>query len=414
MLVFWSLATVMTVVALLITLVPLLRARSAVAGPSEHAAALEVLRGQRREIESDIASGILAADARDEALSELLVRAGEDLPADSSRAPTAAMRKPWIPAAIVAIAIPALAFGIYGTLGTPSALDVRPMAGASADDKQIMAMVESLARKVRDRPDDVQGWSLLGRSMATVGRFQEAADAYEHLSKLMPGDANVLADWADVLGMAQGRSLLGRPREIARQALDADPKHPKALALMGTAELDAGDFGSAVAYWERLRDQLPQSSPDAEEARTIIAEIRARAAAAGKPLPGGRVEPVAGKPAAGAVGSVSGSVELAFSVAAKVSGKETLFIFARAEGGPRTPLAVVRTSAATLPLAFALDDSQAMAPGINISSAPALRVEARISRSGNVTPQPGDLVGTSAVVKPGARGVKIVVDKVLP
>lgn len=414
MLVFWTLATVMTLAALAIALVPLLRARSAVTGPSEHAAALEVLRGQRREIESDIASGILAADARDEALSELVERAGEDLPADSSRAPTAATQKPWIAAGIVAVAIPALAFGLYGVLGTPSALDVKSLAGAKVDDEQIMAMVESLARKVRDRPDDVQGWALLGRSMATVGRFQEAADAYEHLSKLMPGDPNVLADWADVLGMAQGRSLLGRPREIAKQALDADPKHPKALALMGTAELDAGDFASAVAYWERLRDQLPPSSPDAEEARTIIAEIRGRAAAAGKPLPGGRVAPVASKPVAGAGSSVSGSVELAFSIAAKVSGKETLFVFARAEGGPRVPLAVVRTRADALPFAFALDDSQAMAPGVTISSAQALRVEARISRSGNATPQPGDLVGTSAVVKPGARDVKIVVDKVLP
>ena len=414
MLVFWTLATVMTVVALAIALVPLLRARSAVAGPSEHAAALEVLRGQRREIESDIASGILAADARDEALAELLARAGEDLPADSSKAPAAAAQKPWIAAAIVAIAIPAIAFGLYGTLGSPSALDVKSLGAAKADDKQIAAMVESLARKVRDRPDDVQGWALLGRSMAALGRFQEAADAYEHVSKLMPGDPDVLADWADVLGMAQGRSLLGRPREIARQALAADPKHPKALALMGTAELDAGDFASAVGYWERLRDQLPQSSPDAEEARTIIAEIRARAAAAGKPLPGASEAKAASKPVAASGSSVSGSVELAFAVAAKVSGAETLFVLARAESGPRVPLAVVRTSADALPYTFALDDSQAMAPGMNISSTQAIRVEARISRSGNATPQPGDLVGTSPVVKPGARNVKIVVDKVLP
>jgi len=183
MLVFWTLATVMTVVALAIALVPLLRARGGVAGPSEHAAALEVLRGQRREIESDIASGILAADARGEALSELIERAGEDLPADSSKAPPAAEQKPWIAAAIVAMAIPALAFGLYGALGTPSALDVKSLAVAKADDKQILAMVESLARKVRDRPDDIQGWALLGRSMAALGRFQEAADAYTSTSR---------------------------------------------------------------------------------------------------------------------------------------------------------------------------------------------------------------------------------------
>ena len=65
-------------------------------------------------------------------------------------------------------------------------------------------------------------------------------------------------------------------------------------------------------------------------------------------------------------------------------------------------------------VSYILDDSQAMAPGVNISSADAVRIEARVSRTGNVIPQSGDLVGTSAVVKPGARGVKIVVDQVVP
>ena len=88
--------------------------------------------------------------------------------------------------------------------------------------------------------------------------------------------------------------------------------------------------------------------------------------------------------------------------------------FARAENGPRMPLAVVRTTAAALPLKFSLDDSMAMAPTARLSSAAAVRIEARISRSGNALPQSGDLVGTSDVVKPDARDVKIVIDKVVP
>ncbi|MGZ5097446.1 MAG: c-type cytochrome biogenesis protein CcmI/CycH [Usitatibacter sp.] len=51
---------------------------------------------------------------------------------------------------------------------------------------------------------------------------------------------------------------------------------------------------------------------------------------------------------------------------------------------------------------------------MNLSSAQSVRIEARISSSGNATPQPGDFVGTSIVVKPGARDVNIVLDKVLP
>ena len=74
----------------------------------------------------------------------------------------------------------------------------------------------------------------------------------------------------------------------------------------------------------------------------------------------------------------------------------------------------MRATASELPYKFALDDTQAMTPTMKLSGAQSVRIEARISRTGNATPQPGDLVGTSPVVKPGARGVQVIVDKVLP
>ena len=112
--------------------------------------------------------------------------------------------------------------------------------------------------------------------------------------------------------------------------------------------------------------------------------------------------------------SVSGSVAVSPEIAAKVSGTETVFIYARAERGSRMPLALVRVSARQLPMKFALSDMHAMAPGVNLSSADAVRIEARISRSGNATTQSGDLVGTSGVVAPGASDVSVVVNKVVP
>src|SRR6267378_6216199 len=159
--VFWILATLMTAVALAFVLVPLLRAR-ADAGPSTVEANLEVLRGQRREIEADVANGTLPADAKDEALAELVERAQGDLAAAPAARP--ATGKPWITAAIVAVALPLVAFGVYLTHGTPAAADPKLAnrgGNPPLDDKQIVAMVENLARKVRERPDDVQGWALL-------------------------------------------------------------------------------------------------------------------------------------------------------------------------------------------------------------------------------------------------------------
>ncbi|HEX7466571.1 MAG TPA: c-type cytochrome biogenesis protein CcmI [Usitatibacter sp.] len=410
--VFWIMAALMTAVALSFVLVPLLRARSR-AGPTAVAANLDVLRGQRREIDADVANGLLPASSRDEALAELVDRAQDDLAAIPAAVPGDA-RKSWTAAVVVAVALPAAAFGIYLALGTPSALDTGAIAhdGGNLDDKQILAMVESLAAKVRKRPDDAQGWALLARSMAALGRFKEAVDAYEHLLTLVPRDPQTLADYADVLGMAQGRTLAGRPYEIAKEALSIDPLHKKALALAGTAAMDENDFAAALGHWQALAAQLPPGSDDERQVRAIIGELRTKATAAGKVLP---AERIAKAPVPASVpGSVSGSVSVAPPLTAQVSNAATLFIFARAEGGARMPLAVLRRSASELPMSFALDDSMAMTPATKISGAPAVRIEARISRSGNATPQPGDLVGTSGIVKPGARDVKIVVDKVLP
>jgi len=390
-----------------------LRARADV-GPSTVDANLEVLRGQRREIEADVASGTLPADAKEEALAELVERAGSDLAATPR--PADSTRRPWITAAVVAVALPLVAFGVYLAQGTPAASDPKLASRAvdpPLDDKQIVAMVESLAQKVRERPDDVQGWALLARSMGALGRFDESAAAYAHLEKLAPNDAGVLADYADVLGMAQGRSLKGKPYELAKRALAIDPTHKKALALAGTAALDVGDYDSAIRYWQALGKQLPPDSEDAAQVRAIVAEVMTKAAAAGQVL-GKPPPPGNARASSAASASVSGSVSVAPAMASRIGAGDTLFIFARAENGPRMPLAILRGSAQQLPREFTLDDTQAMSPTMTLSSAAAVRVEARVSRSGNAMPQPGDLVGTSAVVKPGARDVKIVLDKVVP
>jgi cytochrome c-type biogenesis protein CcmH len=417
MAVFWLLAVLMTAAALAFVLVPLLRNRP-LTGPSTVEANLDVLRSQRREIESDVANGTLPAEARDEALAELVRRADSDLaPAPT---PAATRGKPWITAAIVAVALPVCAFGLYFARGTPSAADPRLVAngGMPMDPQQVVAMVEKLAQKVRERPDDVQGWSLLARSMATLGRFKEAADAYAHLASIAPNDPSVLADYADSLAMAQGKVLAGKPYELAREALAIDPNHPKALALAASAAMEANDNAAALRYWRALEAQLPPGSEDLQQVQSIVADVEAKARAAGQPVVAAAPAPASAQPAAQGASagskSVTGSVVAAPEIASRINSGDTLFVYARAENGPRMPLAIIRGSAAQLPMKFALDDSQAMSPAMKLSGAAAVRIEARVSRSGNAMPQAGDIIGTSGVVKPGARDVNIVLDRVVP
>jgi cytochrome c-type biogenesis protein CcmH len=105
-------------------------------------------------------------------------------------------------------------------------------------------------------------------------------------------------------------------------------------------------------------------------------------------------------------------VSIGAEFASKVAPEDTVFIYAQAPSGSRMPLAILRKKAAQLPLDFVLDDSLAMSPAARLSSADKVVISARISKSGNATPQPGDLQGKSAVVSVGARDVRIEIGNV--
>jgi cytochrome c-type biogenesis protein CcmH len=218
----------------------------------------------------------------------------------------------------------------------------------------------------------------------------------------MPDDAQLLADYADALAMAQGRRLQGEPEKIVARALAADPNNIKALALAGTAAFDRKNYAEAVRHWERIGQLIPAGSEFADSLQASIAEARE--------LGGIRAPQAKAAVAANRSGSVSGIAKLAPGLAGKVAPTDTVFIFARAAEGPRMPLAILRKRARELPVSFELDDSMAMSPQMKLSSFTHVVVGARVSKSANATPQPGDLQGLSAPIKVGARGIAVTID----
>ena len=392
MILFWALGALLAAAALLLVLRPLL-ARSAARPVSRRAANLAIHRDQLRELDADLAAGKLAQEDYDKSRAELAARALEDADTDADAAPQAPARAG--AALAVGLAVPLCALAVYFAVGSPRALDPRSDPG-NVSAAQIEAMVERLAARLRENPDNADGWKMLGRSYAVLGRFDEAVDAYAKAALRVPRDAQLLADFADALGMARGRSLQGEPEKLVQRALEIDPQNLKALALAGTAAFDRNDFAAAAAYWERM---LPLVPPDSEDARAVaenVAEARKRAGAA------------PGHP------GVRGTVRLAAKLKGRVAAGDTLFVYARADGGPAVPLAVLRRSAGELPLEFALDDALAMAPGMTVSAHPRIVVTARVSRSGAARAQPGDLQGASKPVANDATGVVVLIDAVVP
>ncbi|HEX6828720.1 MAG TPA: tetratricopeptide repeat protein, partial [Burkholderiales bacterium] len=316
--------------------------------------------------------------------------------------------------------VPLLAVVLYLQLGnpgaiTPSAQAPAPAAGHAAGGvtaEQIQGMIQSLAARLEPNPNDAEGWAMLARSYSATGRFQEASQAYGRLNELVPNNPAILADYADVLAMAQGRRLAGAPVNLIQQALKADPNHAKSLALAGSAAFEAKDYGQAVAYWERLLTLL---QPGSESHRSVAAGVvEARGLAGGASPQAAQAAAVRSAEAAPAGANVSGKVSVSAGLKGKVNPGDTLFIFARPVQGPKMPVAISRLDAGALPASFTLDDSSAMNPSMKLSGFQEVIVGARVSKTGNAMPQSGDLEGFSSPVKVGTNNIHLVIDKVVP
>jgi len=270
--------------------------------------------------------------------------------------------------------------------------------------EQILAMTEKLAARLKETPDDVEGWRMLGRAQMALEQPVLAVQAYQRVVQLSPKDAGALADYADALAVRNGRDLKGEPTQLIEQALKLDPVHMKSLILAGTAAFNRGDFAKAVVYWDRAGQIGPPDNPMAEQARAAAAEAREA----------GKLPPAAAagsSPAAVGPPGVGGTVSLAASLRGKVSPDDTVFIVARPADGSRMPLAILRKQVRDLPYQFMLDDSQAMSPAGKVSGAKTVIVVARISKSGQASPQAGDLEGVTAPVAVGSTGVAVEISR---
>ncbi len=330
-------------------------------------------------------------------------------------------------------------------------------------------MLQRLSERLQENPDNIDGWILMGRSLMTLERYDEAAQAYARVAILIEqigqNPAPAYGYRAQALFFKEQR-MTAEVREAVNNALRHDPKESNALSLLGIDAFHRQDYASAVGYWQQVLDASPEGA-NAEALRAGLARARAmltaQEAAAVPPAampPGAEVSPgVSGPPqvppagtgplaAAPAAASAAGSlplaatpgasspaaeggsspatevpsspaivegasllvtVTLAMEMAKTLSGEEAVFVLARPADGSRMPLAVARVRVADLPLTVRLDDSLAMGPMAKLSSASSVEVIARVSLSGGPIPAPGDLEGKQGPLAVGS-GVAVAVE----
>lgn len=406
-------AALLVVTALAFVLPPLLRKEQEI---GEHLKRdelnLAVLRDQLRELDADLEAGVIEPLAYESARHELERRVAEEVKPEAVVQGTSGGR--WT-AIAVGVLVPVLAIGVYAAVGSPAGLDPTQQVATEENSheitpEQIEGMVSALAQRLQNEPDNVEGWSMLARSYNALGRFQQAADAYAKLAKLMPNDPDLYADYADTLAMAQNRSLQGEPEKLVERALAINPQHVKALALHASAAFERKDYASAAQRWQKI---LPLVPPDSDIARSISGNIAEAQSLSGQaPVAQAQQAPkAAAQPAAAGGKQVTGTVDIDPALRAQAADTDTVFIFARAAQGPRFPLAVLRKQVKDLPVEFVLDDSMSMTPEATLSSVPMVVVGARVSKTGSATPAAGDLEGVTEPVAPGATNLKIRINK---
>lgn len=274
---FWILIGGMTATALLLLLRPLLRGggtESERPGPRAAAPDLAIYRDQLAEIERDLAQGVLSAEeaaaARLEVERRILTAASA---ADRSQAATAP-RPPGrhrLTAAALAGALPVAALAIYLALGAPDLAHLPSGAGPgastqtagapTAEDAEMTELVEKLAERLAADPSDPNGWLLLARSYGTLGRFGEAAEAYEQAIAHGAAGAEPQAAYGEALTAAAGGQVTGPAAAAFRKALEVDPKNPRARFYLAVARAQSGRLDEALEMWVALEADAPADAP---------------------------------------------------------------------------------------------------------------------------------------------------------
>lgn len=273
----------LTLAAILPVLWPLLRPSKASDRRLDHD--LEVYRDQLREVDAELAADALTEQEAGEAKREIerrILRAAENGQSAGETATPSA-----IAAVMIALLLPALTVFLYVWLGQPGQPD-QPLAERQMSapppqqltgdqSEQINEMIVRLMNRLQEQPDDLDGWILLGRSQATLGRYGEAAEALRRALALSEGDANLQVAFGDILTKGAGGNVTPEALAAFRKARQLTPRHLGARYFLALWELQAGRPQAAYDAWLGMYRELPENSDNrkalAEQIRRVAQQL---------------------------------------------------------------------------------------------------------------------------------------------
>lgn len=290
--------------------------------------------------------------------------------------------------------VPLLAFSLYQMLGASDDVDIAELlqrhssASISTDEYASIGkkIQRKISRRLESKPSDVFYRVTLARLQMEDNNFPAAKKSYEQALKWSPDNAELMAEYAQVLYFVADSKFEGEPGAVLDKALSMDPNNRTALGLQGIRAFGDENYALAIKSWQTALRALNPASQQAQALQSGI--LRA------KKLLGDNVldNNAPGEKLPSLLIKVSLSQEL------KASPDQSVYVFAREWQGRPMPLAVVKLSVSDLPASVILDDSMAMPGGKSLSSASSIQVVARVSSTGSAIPSEGDYEGLTGKV----------------
>jgi cytochrome c-type biogenesis protein CcmH len=275
----WVVLAGLTAVVLLVLLRPL-------AGPATGDRVTEafdsaVYRDQLNEIEGDRARGLIGEEEAEAARTEIARR----LLAADSKARAADRAKPGGTTSratmrIVGVALPLLALGLYLTYGSPRLPD-QPLVARLQDpksDQDLGALVARVEARLREHPEEGQGWDVIAPVYMNWRRYEEAAEAYAHATRLLGPSAKRLSGQGQALVLANNGVVTEDARRVLDKALELDQTLIEPRILLAIAKEQDGQFAAAVEAWRTLLGKADQAAPWREMVEKRIAAAEAHLA----------------------------------------------------------------------------------------------------------------------------------------
>jgi cytochrome c-type biogenesis protein CcmH len=280
---FWLLAITITVIACA-ALYYAAAGRPVNAGAAGADAVEAHFRLQLSEIESDLATGKLAAAEAVAAKAELareMIRQQKD-------AATRSIRRLGGSRGLLTLAtllVAALAFATYAYLGSPN-LPAQPLASrpdATAQNMKLDDAVKAVENRLATHPDDVKGWTVLAPVYMQTGQYAKAEQAFRHILALSPPTADAYTDLAEALMVQKNGEVSPEATDLLQKAAALDPRHVRSRFYLAAEATRQKDYVSAVKQWNDLIALGQGSEAWMPTAREGLAA--AEAGRDGKPLP---------------------------------------------------------------------------------------------------------------------------------